>query len=64
VSAFPDLPSDLVARSKDPFYLLNAILLQACENTPELRYSSAAALHAALLDLKQKLSGNILHHEH
>jgi CHASE2 domain-containing sensor protein len=57
VGSFPNLPTALAQQSKDdPFYLLNAILLKACENAPELRYTSAALLHEALIHLNDKLA--------
>jgi CHASE2 domain-containing sensor protein len=66
VGCFPDLPTALAQQPKeDPFYLLNAILLKACENSAELRYTSAALLHEALVRLNHKLAEQAAsQHEH
>jgi serine/threonine protein kinase len=59
VNRFPEVPPELVSDPREEaFFQLNAIVLKACEHTPAARFPSAAALHDALVDLRQKLHSN------
>jgi len=54
---FPELPSNLNAGpDADALLQLHEILLTACETDPTDRFPSAAAMHAALLELQTSLT--------
>ncbi len=56
-STFPDISTALVAgENSREFFLLNAIILKACQPSSEARYKTAAEFRHALMALKEKLN--------
>ena len=53
---FPEIATTLVD-GKDPadFFLLNAVILKACQPDPAQRYASAAEMHCALQEMRKML---------
>lgn len=49
VEAYPELPSHLRDESVPDMFLINQIVLKACDPEPRARYQSAAELHRALV---------------
>jgi serine/threonine protein kinase len=59
---FPELSTGLIARTGEAdFIRLNAIILKACHQDRERRYSSVEEFRAALLDLQKTLQGSVEH---
>jgi serine/threonine protein kinase len=53
VEGFPELPTTLREESVPQMFLLNQIILKACELDPRARYQSAFEVHSALVAARQ-----------
>jgi hypothetical protein len=55
-TSFPEVSTTLIgAPGPDTFLPLNSVILKACQLDPADRYTSAAELRAALLEVEAKL---------